>query len=306
VRNLFRKHVFTAWPQLSEKKAGDVTVGEITDVLRKMINNGIERNTAKLRSYLRAAYALAMQAANDPTVAATAHIFNLTNNPAASIPALSQFNKAGDRVLDNAELGNYMRRVENLESPVTRRLLLIALYLGGQRPTQLARLLREHLDLNAGTVMLLDPKGNRRAGPRQHILPVSTEVAAIFAPLLEIDNESGLIFTTNGKVPITTETASSAVADICKSMVEAGEARSVFSMRDIRRTCETMSAAMGISKDLRAQIQSHGLSGVQNRHYDRHEYMTEKRAALKQWGKKLTAISKAARASRQNDQLMAA
>jgi integrase len=193
-----------------------------------------------------------------------------------------------------------------LESPVTRSLLLIALYLGGQRPTQLARLRREHLDLNAGTVMLLDPKGNRRSGPRQHILPVSVEVKAMFVPLLEMDNENGLIFTTNGKVAINTETASSAVGDICKAMIEAEEARSAFSMRDIRRTCETMSAAMGISMDIRAQIQSHGLSGVQHRHYDRHQYMDEKRAALTLWVKKLISINKATQTSRQTDMLLAA
>ena len=42
---------------------------------------------------------------------------------------------------------------------------------------------------------------------------------------------------------------------------------------------------MGISKDLSAQIQSHGLGGVQDRHYDRHEYMDEKRRVLKAWAR---------------------
>jgi hypothetical protein len=40
----------------------------------------------------------------------------------------------------------------------------------------------------------------------------------------------------------------------------------------IRRTAETLLASKGISRDIRAQIQSHGLSGVQVRHYDRHDY----------------------------------
>jgi len=31
-----------------------------------------------------------------------------------------------------------------------------------------------------------------------------------------------------------------------------------------------MLAAMGVSSDVRAQLQSHGLGGVQSRHYDRH------------------------------------
>lgn len=40
---------------------------------------------------------------------------------------------------------------------------------------------------------------------------------------------------------------------------------------------------MGISKDVRAQVQSHGLGGIQGRHYDKHTYMPEKTAALTAW-----------------------
>jgi hypothetical protein len=62
-------------------------------------------------------------------------------------------------------------------------------------------------------------------------------------------------------------------------------------MKDIRRTCETMMAAMGISRDTRAQIQSHGLSGVQEKYYDQHNYMAVKVAALDDWNAKLIEIS---------------
>ena len=48
-----------------------------------------------------------------------------------------------------------------------------------------------------------------------------------------------------------------------------------------------MLAAMGISKDTRAQLLSHGLGGVQGRHYDQHEYMDEKRNALQAWAEAL-------------------
>jgi len=291
VRNLFKRNVFDAWPDLSAKKAADITVPELTDVLRKMINNGIGRNTAKLRSYVRAAYSLAMQASNDPTVAVSAQIFNLTQNPAASIPALSQFNTTRDRTLDASELRHYIRRAEKLPSLVTRSLILLALYLGGQRPTQLARVRREHLDLEAGTVLLLDPKGKRSAGPRKHILPLSKKAISLFKPLLDLNND--FLFSTDGEVSTRMETISAAVTQISKDMVEAGEARSPFEMRDIRRTCETMFAAMGISSEVRAQIQSHGLGGVQNRHYDRHSYMAEKREVLVKWVNKLAQTKKA-------------
>ena len=63
-----------------------------------------------------------------------------------------------------------------------------------------------------------------------------------------------------------------------------------YSWRDLRRTCETMLARMGISKDLRAQLQSHGLSGVQDRHYDKHDYIDEKRTVLETWNIRLDEL----------------
>lgn len=290
VKNLFNKNVFKAWPELSEKLACEVQVSEITDVLRKMINDGIGRNTAKLRSYIRAAYTLAMQSTNDPTVPASAHIFNVTSNPAASIPALSQFSRARDRTLDINELKHYLNRVEQIPSLITRSLLLSAIYLGGQRPSQLARVKIENVDIAASTVLLFDPKGKRSSGPRQHRLPMTNTVISIFKPLLRLQNDNGYLFTSNGKALIRPETLSVAIKDICDQMIEGGEARTSFQMRDIRRTCETMLAAMGVTMEVRAQLQSHGLGGIQNRHYDRHMYMDEKRAALEVWEEKLKGL----------------
>lgn len=63
-------------------------------------------------------------------------------------------------------------------------------------------------------------------------------------------------------------------------MVEAGEATAPFTPGDLRRTIETRPAAEGVGADARAQLQSHGLGGVQARHYDRHDYEREKREAL--------------------------
>ena len=55
---------------------------------------------------------------------------------------------------------------------------------------------------------------------------------------------------------------------------------SIFTTGDLRRTVETRLAAEGVSQEIRAQLQSHGLGGVQARHYDRHDYIEEKYSAL--------------------------
>ena len=87
------------------------------------------------------------------------------------------------------------------------------------------------------------------------------------------------------------ETVSNRAAEVC-----AGIGGESFNVRDIRRTVETMLAGLGISKDTRAQLLSHGISGVQAAHYDRHSYADEKRAALVAWEARLEAIRQAERA----------
>ncbi len=101
--------------------------------------------------------------------------------------------------------------------------------------------------------------------------------------------DSPTIFTNDGRRPMRSETVSGLVTEISAAMVKAKEGRP-FELRDIRRTCETMMAGLGVSRDVRAQLQSHGLSGVQQRHYDKHEYMAEKRAALEKWARHLDRI----------------
>ena len=57
-------------------------------------------------------------------------------------------------------------------------------------------------------------------------------------------------------------------------------------LAEIRRTVETMLAeteTLMISKDTRAQLLSHGLSGVQARHYDKGNHLPAKTDAMRKW-----------------------
>ena len=59
--------------------------------------------------------------------------------------------------------------------------------------------------------------------------------------------------------------------------------------RDLRRTWKTLTGEIGLSLDIRNRIQGHALQDVGSRHYDRHSYLPEKRAAMEQWERALTA-----------------
>jgi integrase len=53
--------------------------------------------------------------------------------------------------------------------------------------------------------------------------------------------------------------------------------------RDLRRTWKTRAGECGLSLEIRNRAQGHALQDVGSRHYDRHSYLAEKRAALMVW-----------------------
>ena len=62
--------------------------------------------------------------------------------------------------------------------------------------------------------------------------------------------------------------------------VGAGAGIADFQAKRIRSGVETLLASARIGSDVRGRLQSHGISGVQARHYDGHDYIEEKRHAL--------------------------
>ncbi|MGC1522767.1 MAG: hypothetical protein WA803_14585 [Steroidobacteraceae bacterium] len=98
------------------------------------------------------------------------------------------------------------------------------------------------------------------------------------------------LFSTDDRTGMREETISELVKNLSEQMVEAGEAREPFQLRDLRRTAETMLAKLGTGPNIRGEVQSHGLGGVQKRHYDQHDYLEEKRAALQLWASHLAAL----------------
>jgi len=296
VRNIFRRNVTDEFPHLAAMRAADVTHRDISAILAKLIDREAGRTAGKLRSYLRAAFAEALAAEGEPTAHPDLHGFNLTANPAALVSAkkLSAFNRARERTLNESEMHAFLAALEK-QSGTARDAILLSLYLGGQRWAQLVRLKPGDVDLSAKEITLLDGKGARQ-NPRVHRLPLTDRAAEIVGRLMDTNGKKPFLITLNGRVHVRTETLSAVVTDICAAMLKDKTAGTPFEMRDLRRTCETMLARMGISRDVRAHILSHGLGGVQARHYDMHDYADEKRNALNAWDAKLVEIASGTKA----------
>jgi len=289
VTSIFETHVFEADAELALKKAAEVTIDEFVVLISKLTQAGKGRTAAKLRTYLRAAYSLALRSKTDPSAPQVLRTFGIATNPLASVGALAQFNKVRSRVLSAPELGAFLKRVEDLEEGAKKDALRLCILTGGQRPVQLLRARPADVDLSARTLTLRDTKGARRE-PRLHVVPLVKDALQILERRLKTLKDDEPLFSIDHKSAVRIETVSVLVTQIAKKMVEMKETREPFQLRDLRRTVETMLASLKVSSDIRAQLQSHGLGGIQYRHYDRHSYALEKKQALEKWARHLSKL----------------
>lgn len=289
VRYLIKSHVENAHPQLAALPAKDVTPDQITEILRTLVSAGKGRTAAKLRSYMRAAYSRAVTARLDSSASQALVAFGVTNNPVAATSGLSQFNKALDRTLSLHELRAYWQHLEALPKGAMRDGLMLSLILGGQRPAQVVRLETADVDLAGRTLTLYDAKG-RRSQPRTHTLPLCDLALQVIQSCLARaeKQETTKLISSRKKVAVWPEQLAKIASGISESMIAEGVSSEKFQLRDIRRTVETLLAAEGVSSDVLARLLSHGLGGVQSRHYNRHAYLGEMRHTLAKWEQLLT------------------
>ncbi|MCI1139778.1 hypothetical protein MOQ14_14470 [Stenotrophomonas maltophilia] len=287
-RASIKRHIEDPWPALWARPASELELDDLLPILSRLVRAKKLREGGKIRSYLRAAYAAAIAAKQDAAAPDALRVLNVSRNPARDLATLDS-GQPRDRVLSVAELRAYWRRIEAMpgrEGALVRFHLLT----GGQRIAQLMRLKwsdHDHdTDTGTGSVRLLDIKGRRRV-PRVHLVPLLPLIAADLAVLRGNDDSDGgdgarsHLFSLNaGKAPATYDEFRGIMDPVVASMVSAGELTSPFTPGDLRRTVETRLAALGLSEEVRGHLQSHGLSGVQKRHYNFFEYDAEKRAAV--------------------------
>jgi integrase len=127
-------------------------------------------------------------------------------------------------------------------------------------------------DVGDEALTIFDGKGRPGQGPRPQQIPLLKSARADLA-LLKRDGEYAFS-TTGGKKPISVRTLAGWAHAVVGGSIDG------FQLKRIRSGVETLLAANGVTREVRGHLQSHGLTGVQARHYDGHDYMREKREAL--------------------------
>jgi integrase len=267
-------------------KAKDVTTHELMLVLAAMIRRGAKTQSNRVRSYLMAAFNYGLKHDNDPANFIDEAKFGLVLNPVAAIPKQKDAERVGEHYLKLGEvmtligdLNNEHQRFNMGES--IRNLILLCLFTGGQRPYELAASKWESVDWQQKTLLITpDISKNKRS----HIIPL-TDSALVVLQKQQFNNESEFIFPhrLNTGEHIRLDSLSQGIS----RYRDATPHINPFTPRDLRRTCKTLMGEIGISKSLRDRLQNHALNDVSSKHYDRYEYLPEKRRALEAWEQKL-------------------
>jgi integrase len=267
-RSIFKLHVYQAWPKLANLPANQLTGEQVADMMRRVLESGKGRTSNKLRSYVRAAYQTARAARSKASIPLHFKAYSVSHNPAGETEPDESQNKPDKNPLTAEELRNYWLTIKSMPG-FKGAVLRLHLLTGGQRIEQLVNLLSS--DISSATITLHDGKGRPGKAPRPHMVPM---IPLAVAALQDCKPQ--------GVFAISTDGGKSHLSAITLSHWACAAAFNIpgFKTKRIRSGVETLLASARIISEIRGRLQSHGISGVQVRHYDGHEYMEEKRQAL--------------------------
>ena len=266
---MFAKHIINAHPKIAHAPAKSVDAETWADALRELASNH-PHTARKLRSYIKAAYTMAIKSPYDLNINIKFKAFKIKSNPLNDIPP-PKANKADKDALSADELRTYWGLIRDLEG-IKGAVLRLHLLTGGLRVLQLLRL--KPNDITRDLFTLYDIKG-KRDEPSAYSTPITATARKDFDYLLSI-NPTGFVFSTNGGI---TNISPETVLHWAQNAV--GDTIANFKLKRIRSGIETLLSSKRVAKDIRGRLQSHGITGVQDVHYDDYDYLREKLNALK-------------------------
>lgn len=252
--------------------AREIEPDDVLNVIRPIYERGKKSMADHVRSYIRSAFEWGLKSELDYRNPSPRR-FKLVHNPAASIPTEPKV--VGSNWLDEPEWCQLWWWLENPDRPVHEPYLraMQLLMLTGQRVQEICTL---HVDQYDREERLLDWSRTKNGKP--HTIPL---------PQMAVDLLEGLTPSKEGWFfPKMTDASKPVEHSTVYSFLWRQRDRGVVPFvtnRDLRRTWKTLGGKAGLTKEIRDRMQNHANFDVSSRHYDRYNYMDEKREAMEIW-----------------------
>ncbi len=201
----------------------------------------------------------------------------LDQSPAEGIP-LPAKEVARDRVLTDQELVQVILAARTIGGPYGGIVEFLALT--GQRREEVARMTWDELDL--GRRLWTIPK-SRTKNAKEHAVHLSEQAVAL---LTRVDKKHPFVFSFFGAKPFQE-------FGKAKRRLDALSGVTGWRLHDLRRTCVSGMARLGVAPHVADKILNHQagtISGVAAV-YQRHDFLAERKDALERWGAHVAQIS---------------
>ncbi|HGJ5864265.1 MAG TPA: tyrosine-type recombinase/integrase [Arsenophonus nasoniae] len=268
--------------------ARDITPEHIKKVLSEFIERGALAGANKVRANLHAVFNFGLFSDNDPAKLGGKILYGITSNPVTVVPSQRGADKALDRFLSWKELRILLETI-NVPAeacplnPDYAQLLMLCIFTGGQRPWELMTNTNDNWDKNNSTLTI--PPHISKTGD-YHVVPLCPTAVRILTEMEQRYPNNAFLF------PSDTQEGHLLPSEYAKQLRKfcVREKFAKFTPRDIRRTFKTLAGEMGIRAEMRDRLQNHKRPGVSAKHYDRYDYLREKREIVEQWETKLLSL----------------
>lgn len=196
--------------------------------------------------------------------------------------------KSRARAFSGDELKAFVMHVSEACKARHMSRVLMVLLLTGQRRSELALARWRNIDFKEKTWTIPDENSKSQRG---HVVPLSAMAIAELQALKKLAGRSAYVLpnddgTEAADPKLITRSVARCLARFKKFGVEA------FTPHDLRRTCRTGMARLGIATEIAERVLNHAREKIEGT-YDVHDYLKEKRAALDKWASHLEEMQDA-------------
>ncbi len=255
-------------PRWRHMKAKDIKRRHIVELLDAICDRGAPHMANHTHALLSKMFKVAV------------HRGILETTPFVEIPKPAK-QKPRERVLSEEEIRDFWFELDDSEMLYPVKLALKFLLVSGQRRAEVARAKKEHFDMQK-RLWTIPPENAKNE--RAHILPLNDMAFELVEKMMSFSDSGWLVPSPRLGRHIDPATITHGLRTHMNF-----KDREVFTPHDLRRTAATMMTSEGVDARSVGKVLNHCEQGV-IKHYDRYDYMKEKRHALAVWECKLRQI----------------
>jgi len=254
-------------PSWGNRKAKEITRTDVIALLDDQLAAGKTAHVNRVLALVRKMFNFAIQKGI------------VEYNPCLGIQKPSE-ERPRHRALTKEELRAFWVKLDTAPMDDRIRRVLKLILLLGQRPGEVAGMRWEETSGDLWTI-----PAERHKSKKPHVVPLPKAAIELLGPRIE----SGPVFpcrtVVKGEESVRTFSVAKAL-DRCMEHLDIPK----LTPHDLRRSAASLWSQAGIQRHLKPILLGHALPGVTDRHYDRHEYLPEKRHALEQWARWIEAV----------------